>query len=99
MPSQTPRVPQTDVQAAYPTAKLTWVDGGGQSDVWRAEFLSSDEAIRIIVTGDGARLAQEVAALRALSSPFLMGFYALEMLPGAKVVGHGSAQPHDHLRV
>lgn len=80
MSQQQPRIPESVVQTAYPRSTLTFIGRGGQSDVWRAQSAGADEALRIIVTGDGARLAQEVAALQRLSSPYLMRFHALESL-------------------
>ena len=78
--SQQPRIPESVVQAAYPGSALTLIGLGGQSDVWRSQSAAADEALRIIVTGDGARLAQEVTALQSLSSPYLMRFHALESI-------------------
>lgn len=76
----TPRIPQSAVQAAYSSATLTFVGQGGQGDVWRARSGTDDEALRVVIGGDPRRIAQEVNALRQLSSPHLMRFHALESL-------------------
>jgi serine/threonine protein kinase len=78
--NQQPRIPGAAIQAAYPTATLAFVDRGGQSDVWRAQIGGRDEALRVIVNPNMARLAHEVDALKQLSSPRLMRFYAVESL-------------------
>lgn len=75
-----PRIPEATVQAAYPSARLSFAGSGGQSDVWKAQLNGRDEALRILIGGHAPRLAQEVTALQSLSSPHLMNFYALETL-------------------
>jgi serine/threonine protein kinase len=75
--TQDPRIPLDAVRQAFPEATdLQFLDAGGQSDVWRADIDGRIEILRVLVhAGDIARVKQEIAALRAIDSDYVMRVY------------------------
>ena len=69
-----PRIPSGVVQGAFPEAtEIEFLDAGGQSDVWRVTIDGRSEILRVLVrAGDVARVKQEIGALRAIDSDYVM---------------------------
>lgn len=71
-----PRIPSTSIEAAISNLTgLEFIDGGGQGDAWCIQRDGGgDEFLKVVVEADGARVAQEIGTMEAISSPYVMGF-------------------------
>lgn len=69
-----PRIPFSAIGPAFPEAdEPELLDQGGQSDVWRVTVDGKYEVLRALVNpGNAARAKQEMAALLAISSDYVM---------------------------
>jgi serine/threonine protein kinase len=72
-----PRIPFESIARAFPEATAAaFLDAGGQSDVWRVVVAGRAEVLRVLVRADdAARVKNEMAALRAISSEHVMRVY------------------------
>ncbi|MGI9020102.1 MAG: serine/threonine-protein kinase [Solirubrobacterales bacterium] len=69
-------VPEEAIRKALPDAtEIEPLDGGGQGFVWRVVVAGREEALKLLDPAKSDRADREVAALQAISSPYVMRFY------------------------
>jgi serine/threonine protein kinase len=71
-----PRIPEAAIRAAVEGLdEIEFLDRGSQGDAWRIRRDGGgDEVLKVIVQGDSARVAKEIGTMKAVQSPFVMGF-------------------------
>jgi serine/threonine protein kinase len=71
-----PRIPEAAVRSAVDgLEEIEFLDRGAQGDAWRIRRNGDgNEVLKVIVQGDSARVAKEIGAMKAVKSPFVMGF-------------------------
>lgn len=80
-----PRIPEAAVRSAVDgLEEIEFLDQGAQCDAWRIRCNGGgDEVLKFIVQGDSARVAKEIGAMKAVESPFVMGFTEADSLEHA----------------
>lgn len=71
-----PRIPESAIRSAVEKLdEIEFLDRGTQGDAWRIRRNGGgDEVLKVIVQGDSARVAKEIGTMKAVKSPFVMGF-------------------------
>jgi serine/threonine protein kinase len=71
-----PRIPEAAIRSAVNGLdEIEFLDRGTQGDAWRIRRNGGgDEVLKVLVQGDSARVAKEIETMKAVKSPFVMGF-------------------------
>lgn len=71
-----PRIPEAAIRAAIDNIdEIAFIDRGTQGDAWRIRRNGGgDEVLKVIVSGETARVAREVKTMQAVNDPHVMRF-------------------------